>query len=273
MAKETFYFTHDYNARNDLKICVLREDFGMEGVGVYWCIVEMLYEEGGYISLDDVDDIAKTLRTNTTVVRGVIDSKLFQQNETHFYSNAVLNRLKKREERSEKARKSVLARYKTSTNEYDRIQSNTIKEKKRKENNNKEKYKKEKEIESCIPTDGIDKGSIDNIYAHFSLFWEKYPRKVAKAAAEKSFAKLKPDKKLLNLILEKLELYKKSDAWQKDGGQFIPYPATWLNGRRWEDEITGGVNGKTNSRSDGKILKPDEFTDPEEYFRKQRNEH
>ena len=107
----------------------------------------------------------------------------------------------------------------------------------------------------------------------FNTFWEKYPRKVAKAAAEKSFAKLKPDKKLLNLILEKLELYKKSDAWQKDGGQFIPYPATWLNGRRWEDEITGGVNGKTNSRSDGKILKPDEFTDPEEYFRKQRNEH
>ncbi len=104
-------------------------------------------------------------------------------------------------------------------------------------------------IESGIPT-GIpsvnpDKVSIDkNIYAHFSLFWERYPKKLAKRDAEKAFAKIKPDEKLFNLILEKLELYKQSEAWLKDGGQFIPYPATWLNGRRWEDEITPAIQGK-----------------------------
>jgi hypothetical protein len=87
-----------------------------------------------------------------------------------------------------------------------------------------------------IPSVNPDKVSIDkNIYAHFNLFWERYPKKLAK---------INPDEKLFNLILEKLELYKQSEAWLKDGGQFIPYPATWLNGRRWEDEITPAIQGK-----------------------------
>jgi predicted phage replisome organizer len=92
-----------------------------------------------------------------------------------------------------------------------------------------------------------NKNKNKNIYMlknGFNLFWERYPKKLAKRDAEKAFAKIKPDEKLFNLILEKLELYKKSEAWLKDGGQYIPYPATWLNGRRWEDEITPAIQGK-----------------------------
>jgi len=92
-----------------------------------------------------------------------------------------------------------------------------------------------------------NKNKNKNIYMlknGFNLFWERYPKKLAKRDAEKAFAKIKPDEKLFNLILEKLELYKQSEAWLKDGGQFIPYPATWLNGRRWEDEITPAIQGK-----------------------------
>jgi predicted phage replisome organizer len=92
-----------------------------------------------------------------------------------------------------------------------------------------------------------NKNKNKNIYMlknGFNLFWERYPKKLAKRDAEKAFAKINPDEKLFNLILEKLELYKQSEAWLKDGGQFIPYPATWLNGRRWEDEITPAIQGK-----------------------------
>ena len=74
----------------------------------------------------------------------------------------------------------------------------------------------------------------------FSLFWNAYPKKVSKAAAEKAFNKLKPDDELLETMFEAIEQQKRSAEWQKDGGQFIPYPATWLNGRRWEDESGGG---------------------------------
>lgn len=70
----------------------------------------------------------------------------------------------------------------------------------------------------------------------FDSFWSAYPRKVAKAEAEKSFAKLNPDEHLLGTILAAVQRAKTRDQWQKDGGQFIPHPATWLNRRGWEDE-------------------------------------
>lgn len=71
----------------------------------------------------------------------------------------------------------------------------------------------------------------------FERFWKAYPRKVGKGAAEKSFKKYKPDDSLTERMIASVEAHKKSDQWKKDGGQFIPHPATWLNQRRWEDEI------------------------------------
>lgn len=70
----------------------------------------------------------------------------------------------------------------------------------------------------------------------FSTFWKAYPKKKAKKAAERAFLKLKPDEAQLGRMLKALERQKASSDWQKDEGQYIPYPATWLNGERWEDE-------------------------------------
>lgn len=72
--------------------------------------------------------------------------------------------------------------------------------------------------------------------ALFADFWSSYPRKDSKADALKAFVKLKPDAELLALILAGLGRAKESDQWVKDGGAFIPYAATWLNKKRWEDE-------------------------------------
>jgi len=72
----------------------------------------------------------------------------------------------------------------------------------------------------------------------FERFWSAYPKKTAKQQALKAFQKLNPDEALLIAILNSLEQQKHSVQWTKDGGQFIPSPATWLNGKRWEDETT-----------------------------------
>lgn len=71
----------------------------------------------------------------------------------------------------------------------------------------------------------------------FELFWEKYPRKTAKAKALSSWLKLKPDEELRDEIIAGVLKYCMSDQWQKDDGQFIPHPATFLNQKRWEDDI------------------------------------
>ena len=84
--------------------------------------------------------------------------------------------------------------------------------------------------------------SKNNIYDHlFSTFWKEYPKKVAKKDAYAAFIKIKPTEELLVTILTKLQIIKKSDGWIKNNGQYIPNPATFLNGRRWEDEIETSI--------------------------------
>ena len=71
----------------------------------------------------------------------------------------------------------------------------------------------------------------------FPRFWSAYPRRTDKLNAKKQFDKINPDEELLEKMLSALEKQKKSEQWQSEGGKFIPYAATWLHGRRWEDEI------------------------------------
>lgn len=66
----------------------------------------------------------------------------------------------------------------------------------------------------------------------FEAFWNAYPKQKAKTEAREAFAKVDVP---LQTLLDALEIQKKSNDWLKDGGQYIPYPAKWLNKRRWED--------------------------------------
>ena len=72
----------------------------------------------------------------------------------------------------------------------------------------------------------------------FNEFWTSYPKKVSKKKAlEIWLKKIKPSDELFKVIMQSLKQYKQSEQWQKDGGKYIPYPTTWLNGERWNDEI------------------------------------
>ena len=68
----------------------------------------------------------------------------------------------------------------------------------------------------------------------FSAFWKAYPKKRGKAAALKAWKKLKPP---LPKVFETLAAFEASKEWRKDNGQFIPYPASWLNAGGWDDEL------------------------------------
>lgn len=70
----------------------------------------------------------------------------------------------------------------------------------------------------------------------FEIFWKAYPRKTGKEAARKIWIRLRPSKLLLDKMIYAIKEQRASDQWQKDGGQFIPHPATWLNQGRWQDE-------------------------------------
>jgi hypothetical protein len=105
-----------------------------------------------------------------------------------------------------------------------------------------------KTLATCYPRDRVEtetekdpplppKGNPSPSNGSFVQFWKLYPRKTGKGCAEKIWLKLRPNPELLEVILASVEKHRNSPDWTKDSGQFIPLPATWLNQRRWEDEV------------------------------------
>lgn len=70
----------------------------------------------------------------------------------------------------------------------------------------------------------------------FAHFWQRYPRRENKKAALKAWRSLEPDLETVRLIHAALDWQTKQPGWVKDRGKFVPHGASWLNGRRWEDE-------------------------------------
>ena len=79
--------------------------------------------------------------------------------------------------------------------------------------------------------------------AGWNNFWLAYPRKEAKQKALAVWLKIGPNETLCEKIMASLIRQKTSEQWIKDSGKFVPHPATWLNGRRWEDQIEIGTRG------------------------------
>lgn len=182
------YFPHDYNARTDPKLQEVIMTHGMAGIGVYWCIVEMMYEQGGRLPIRLIKTIAFNLHTSEEVVESIIkDFELFDISEDEFYSRSAERRIGQIKEKSEKAKQSINARwekektkkeqdeyerntdvirtnYGCNTNELqDEYERNTIKLNKNKRNI-KEKDKKEK-ASSSLPLDGeIEDVKADNTW-------------------------------------------------------------------------------------------------------------
>ena len=90
-------------------------------------------------------------------------------------------------------------------------------------------FKKEEHIRSSVSARDLEKW--------FSEFWEIFPKKKAKAAAEKAFRKVCTSEDDYMAIMDGLRRVILLE-WQNTEPRYIPHAATWLNGRRWEDEIT-----------------------------------
>jgi hypothetical protein len=235
MGKDTFYFSHDYNSRSDEKIKLLIRKHGILGYGVFWAIIEDLYNNANALRLD-YEGIAYDLRIDVKIIESIInDFDLFVIKEGIFGSLSVERRLNQRNEKSTKARDSAKYRWDKFKNDANALQSqsegNAIKESKGKEI---------KENESKINK---------SINIEFDVFWNLYDKKVSKQKVEQKWAKLKDIDR--ERIIETLPAF---IAGIKDK-QYQPHPDTYLNNRRWEDEetpkipyINDGINHHDKNR-------------------------
>lgn len=120
-------------------------------------------------------------------------------------------------------------------------ESNTeIEKEKEKERELELETEEETELKALSPNGEVSARNKAEVISYeeiaFNEFWSAYPKKVNKKGCYKSFCKIKNLKQEMPLIMAALERFKASKGWQKDNGQFIPHPTTWINQERWKDE-------------------------------------
>ena len=160
-----YYFPHDYHARHDPKLVRVRRDLGLEGLGLYWCLVEFMYEQGGQLQEDQLHALAYELRLpdDGILLRRLLhDFQLFDL-DAHsllWTSASVTERLALRADKREKAQKNAQQRWKNATAMPPHTDQNATayqpesdgNANKRKE---KEKKRKEKESKEGLPTNDL----------------------------------------------------------------------------------------------------------------------
>lgn len=97
------YFAHDFGARNDPKMQHLLMEMGYEGVGLYWSVVELLYEQGGYLPLSMLRSLSFSLRVDEQTLKRLIEEfELFECDDEEFWSESALSRMGEMESQREK---------------------------------------------------------------------------------------------------------------------------------------------------------------------------
>ena len=188
MAKDTFYFQHDYNTRTDSKIKKLIAKHGFAGYGIFWAIVEELYNNNNNLPTD-YELLLTDRKAKREVVRSVVeDFDLFLISDAHFGSTSIENRLNDRNEKSRKAKESANNRWKQTNDDANALRThddrNAIKERKeRKGDKGKEREETVASAsdENILPPDDLKNSLLQFVQKNIRKF---YPQEFAKAKAE-----------------------------------------------------------------------------------------
>ncbi len=179
MKQGTYYFSHDYNVRSDYKIKRLISTHGYLGYGIYWALVEDLYNNSNRL-LTDYKIIARDLNCDEKIVKSVVeDFNLFVIRDNEFYSDSIARRLKEIQKKRKILQKNAKMRWQKNNANAMQLQSKSnaiamqkqCNKKKRKENKRKEnkinKININKDTNTSNPSDS-DLVSVVNKWNNFA---------------------------------------------------------------------------------------------------------
>lgn len=207
------WFKHMTDAPHNSKLIKVREMYGMWGLGVYWDLVARVAAEyspedetpGVTISVSELCGCYRTRRQK--LVSYAVTARSLGLFEAKINGKLIDIEIP-----------SILKHKDNHTANLQVTGKSLRPKRKRAELKSKEQSK--------INTQATDE------QIRFDKFWEAYPRKKSKGAARRAFKRIDPDDRLLEKIISAVEVQKQD--WNDP--QYIPYPATWLNGNKWEDE-------------------------------------
>lgn len=218
------WFKHDSNANMDAKLKRLKMKYGMEGYGLYWYCLELIAQSVDKNNLNfelehDSEIIAADVQMHFEKVQEMmqymVQLNLFEG------SHGVITCLKMASRCDEYTLKLI------------------------KEGGSLPMNSGQTPDEQEIKSELLDKKRLEeNINSSFEQFWNQYPRKQGKQPALKAWKKLKPSPDLIQDIFNNIGDKLSAGEWNSERKEFIPLPATYLNGERWNDE-TINKNGQS----------------------------
>tara|TARA_R110000764_G_scaffold6165_1_gene23403 strand:- start:2800 stop:3504 length:705 start_codon:yes stop_codon:yes gene_type:complete len=219
MASKSYWFPHDTTAFNDMKIESMTSVYGSEGYGFYWIIVETLSMEEGYrLSLQKKSVygvLSRRTQSTPEKIKEFVDDcindfELFQSDEEYFWSDSLQRRLKKRDDKSEKARELVNRRW------------------------------NKKKVSADSPQKDNESRSSESL-KEFDKFWSIYDKKVGKDKTFTLWGKLSVKEK--EECMKFIPLYVK----ERTNKQYRKNPETFIRNKSWNDEIIT-PNGATEEQ-------------------------
>ena len=129
------YFPHDSNARNDIKLLKVRKDLGLEGYGIYFCLLEMLFSDKNMLCTDDFGLLAYAIQCDEEKLKAVIfNYDLFVIVDKCFYSARLNETIGEIVKKSTKASENAKKRWNNANAMQKLSNSNAIKVNNIKEN-------------------------------------------------------------------------------------------------------------------------------------------
>lgn len=223
-----FYFPHDENACGDEKLLAVRANFGWEGIGVFWFILETMSRNDGRVIEGLIGGLSlgygiKDEKWLKKLLDFCVEIELFKKKDSNYYSERMIENINMRRKFAVSGKKGAEIRW--SDRGANRVSMGGLiaGEERREEKSKEKEKKKEKEKESF-----------------FSLY-QTYPKKIGRAPALKSWLKLTDDEKLKAAAALSVQVgYWKAEKTEL---QYIPNFVTWLNQKRWEDELESKPSG------------------------------
>lgn len=265
--KTTEWFRHDANAHTDPKVMRLLSLGGLAAYGLWWYVVELLRQADGYrIDCECIEHICRTQGADRALFDHLVTCGLIVVECDHFFSRSLVERMEAFDEIREKRRNSGRIGGQASAKQMLSKCSDSVPSKGRPSRVEWSRVEKsippsggaggdlcgdavDSDLDRQEPVGVLDTTKLQSrkpakvlrhkAYAYspeFETFWSAYPRRVGKGAAWRAWMAQKPPG--MDVLLPSIDRAKKTEQWARDGGQYIPHPATWINGRRWEDEAT-----------------------------------
>jgi len=105
--KDSFWFKHDSNARNDIKVVRLRMKHGWAGYGAFFALIECLREERqNRITTDDMEVLLQNMHIEREIFDSIVSAGLLKIAQGYVFSESLDSRMKEWNKLTKKRREA-----------------------------------------------------------------------------------------------------------------------------------------------------------------------